>query len=41
MSVLAKLPIRTENAGLIDMGKVEMIQLDEILPCVKAIIGEE
>ena len=41
VSVLTKLPIRTENAGLIDMGKVEMIQLDEILPCVKAIIGEE
>ena len=41
VNVLAKLPIRTENAGLIDMGKVEMIQLDEIMPCVKAIIGEE
>ena len=41
VKVLAKLPIRTENAGLIDMGKVEMIQLDEIMPCVKAILGEE
>ena len=41
VNVLAKLPIRTENAELVDKGKVEMIQLDEIIPCVKAIIGEE
>ena len=41
VSVLAKLPIRTENAGLIDQGKVEMIQLEEIIPAVNAIVGEE
>ena len=41
VSILAKLPIRTENAGLIDQGKVEMIQLEEIIPAVNAIVGEE
>ena len=38
VNILAKLPIRTENASLMDKGKIEMIQLDEILPCVEAII---
>ena len=41
VNVLARLPIRTENATLMDKGKVEMIQLDEIIPCVEAITGEE
>ena len=41
VSVLAKLPIRTENASLMDKGKVEMISLDEIVPCVEAITGKE
>ena len=41
INVLAKLPIRPENAGLIDQGKVEMLHLEEIIPCVNAIVGEE
>ncbi len=41
VDILAKLPIRTENTTLMDKGKIEMIQLDEIIPCVNAIIGEE
>ena len=41
VNVLAKLPIRTENANLMDKGKIEMMQLDEIIPCVNAIAKEE
>ena len=41
VDVLAKLPIRTVNAELMDKGKIEMIQLDEIIPCVEAITKEE
>ncbi len=41
VNILAKLPIKTENTTLMDKGKVEMIQLDEIIPCVEAITREE
>ena len=40
VNVLAKLPIKTFNTGLIDRGKAEMIELDEIIPCVEAIVKE-
>ena len=35
--VLAKLPLVSENATLVDAGEVEKISLDEILPAVEAL----
>lgn len=39
--VLAKLPIRTNNTELMDKGKIEMVSLEEILPCAEKIIKGE
>ena len=39
--VLARLPLVSENATLVDQGKVEMISLNEILPAVEALTKEE
>ena len=38
--ILARLPLVSENATLVDKGQVEKISLDEILPAVEAIEKE-
>ena len=37
INALAKLPIKEGVSGLIDNGDVEKVEMDEILPAVKAI----
>ena len=39
--VLAKLPIKTVNTELMDKGKIEMLDLDEITACIESIKGEK
>ena len=41
VEVLAKLPIKTNNSELVDKGRVEMVELEEILPLAERIVKGE